>query len=76
MATKPFQFGFEGDDIDEDPAEKPPTSRTPDITRANEEPPQNDPKVHPLEDMVCENFITPCSFFSFETLTFFSLKKF
>ena len=65
MATEPFQFGFEGDDIDEDPAEKPPRSRTLELTRANEELPQNDPKVHSLEDTVCENFIISCSFFFF-----------
>lgn len=56
MATNAFQFGFEGDDIEEDLEEKVPLSSVPANSRADEELPQNDPKMHFLGDLVCESF--------------------
>lgn len=56
MATYTFQFGFESDDIEDDPTEEAPMSNTLENSRTSEELPQNDPKVHSLEDMVCEIF--------------------
>lgn len=56
MATNVFQFEFEGDDIEEDLAEKAPLSRIPENSRADEKLPQNDPKMHSLEDLVRESF--------------------
>lgn len=57
MATNAFQFGFTGDDIEEDPTEKSPMSSIPENSSVAEELPQNDPKVHSLEDLVCKIFM-------------------
>lgn len=81
MATYTFHFGFEGDDIEEDPAEKPPLSSLPENSRTDEELLQNnmkridasfnEPKLHSLEDLVRENFMLFFfSPFSSETLLF------
>lgn len=56
MAINAFQFGFEGDDIEKDLAEKPPLQSVPEKSRADQEIPQNDPETHSLENLVCENF--------------------
>ena len=70
MATDVFQFGFEGDDIEEDLVEKAPLSSIPENPRADEKLPQNDPKIHSLEDLVCENF-EPTFFVLFRLRYFF-----
>ena len=57
MMTSAFQFRFEGDDIEDDSAEEPPLSTVPEKVGADEELPQNEPKAHSLEDLVCKDFI-------------------
>lgn len=57
MAPYTFQFGFEGDDIEEDPTEEAQMTSIPEGSSISDGPPQREPKVHSLEDMVCGNFL-------------------
>lgn len=64
MASSLFQFGFGGDDIEEDPAEKPLETDLPTASRNDAELLQNDPKLHALEDLVCQTSMLCFSYFS------------
>lgn len=57
MAPYTFQFGFDDDDIEKDPTEEAQMTSIPEGSSNSDGPPQREPKMHSLADMVCGNLV-------------------